>query len=160
MPIKYVTGDATNPTETGRKIIVHVVNNQNRWGRGFVLALSKKWKLAEEMYRKWGKEKVINGNEFKLGNVQFVKVDPEIVIANMVGQHGVETENGVPPVRYDAIRECLRKVCSAAQKNNAVVIGPKFGAGLAGGTWSEIEKTIEDELCSKGVGVTIYELAT
>lgn len=35
---------------------------------------------------------------------------------------------------------------------------PRIGYGLAGGRWEEIEPIILDELVSKGVEVTVYEL--
>ena len=41
--INYVIGDATQPIGDGAKIIVHVCNDIGGWGRGFVLALTKKW---------------------------------------------------------------------------------------------------------------------
>ena len=49
MKIKYVVGDATSPQveENTPFIIVHVCNNKNRWGAGFVKALSSKWKQPE-----------------------------------------------------------------------------------------------------------------
>ena len=44
--IRYVTGDATRPEGEGPKIIVHICNDIGAWGRGFVLALSKRFKEA------------------------------------------------------------------------------------------------------------------
>ncbi len=41
--INYVKGDATAPIGIGNKIIVHICNDIGRWGKGFVMALSKKW---------------------------------------------------------------------------------------------------------------------
>lgn len=53
--IKIVKGDATNPViERGPiAVIPHVCNINGGWGKGFVLALSKKWKKPEQQYRKW-----------------------------------------------------------------------------------------------------------
>ena len=42
--INYLTRDATAPTAIGNKIIVHICNDIGAWGKGFVMALSKKWK--------------------------------------------------------------------------------------------------------------------
>ena len=41
--IKYLKGDATCPQAKGMKIICHVCNDAGGWGKGFVLALSKRW---------------------------------------------------------------------------------------------------------------------
>jgi len=51
-PITYIKGDATNPQAKGTKIIIHICNNLGGWGKGFVLAISKRWKAPEEAYRK------------------------------------------------------------------------------------------------------------
>lgn len=38
----YLKGDATCPQAKGVKIICHVCNDIGGWGKGFVLALSKR----------------------------------------------------------------------------------------------------------------------
>jgi O-acetyl-ADP-ribose deacetylase (regulator of RNase III) len=147
MPIKYIKGDATKPQGDGEKIIAHVCNNKSRWGRGFVLALSKKWKLPEQRYRQLN-----DGDDIPLGTTQFVGVGGGITVANMVAQDGF----GGVAIKYDHLRTCLAKVCEEAKKKKASVHGPKLGAGLSGGKWETIEKIIEEELCNKGIDVTIY----
>ncbi len=51
--IEYVSGDATRPVGDGCKVIVHICNDRGGWGKGFVLALSKRWKQPEAAYRNW-----------------------------------------------------------------------------------------------------------
>ena len=53
MEILYIKGDATAPIGSGVKVITHICNDIGGWGKGFVLALSKKWKMPEEAYRQW-----------------------------------------------------------------------------------------------------------
>lgn len=48
MEILYIKGDATAPIGSGVKVITHICNDIGGWGKGFVLALSKKWKMPEE----------------------------------------------------------------------------------------------------------------
>lgn len=74
MQIKYLKGDATKPIGEGNKVIVHVCNDVGGWGRGFVLALSKRWAEPERKYREWAK----SGDKFELGEVQFVQVEPTV----------------------------------------------------------------------------------
>jgi len=150
--IKYIDGDATEPVGDGKKLIPHVCNDCGGWGAGFVLAISKKWPQVEGEYRKWYK----TGKNFKLGHIQGVKVTDDIAIINMIGQHDTRSHNGVPPVRYGAIRICLQKVSELALKHKASIHAPKFGSDLAGGSWNEIEKIINEELCAKDIDVTIY----
>jgi O-acetyl-ADP-ribose deacetylase (regulator of RNase III) len=146
--IKYVDGDATRPRGEGKKIIVHCCNDIGAFGAGFVLALSRRWKEPEEFYRS------VPVNELKLGNVQIVEVEKDIIVANMIGQHGVGySPDGQPPIRYNAIRTCLTAVNKLAVEIGATVHGPKFGSGLAGGDWKEIEKIIKETVT---VDVTVY----
>jgi hypothetical protein len=107
MEINYTKGDATNPTEKGNKIIVHICNDIGGWGKGFVRAKSKRWKQPEQQYREWFKTK----DYFNLGQVQFVQVEEELWVANLIGQHKInKDENGNAPIRYESILLGLEKV--------------------------------------------------
>ena len=161
MQIKYVKGDATHPVGDGNKLIIHCCNDIGGWGKGFVLALSRRWKLPEIQYRKWFE----NGNHhlatgpFELGEIQNVPVEEGIVVCNMIGQHGIFSNNNSKPIRYNAINSCLRKLSLLVQKDEDKysVHAPRFGAGLAGGEWPLIEKLIEVHLTEKDIPVTIYD---
>jgi O-acetyl-ADP-ribose deacetylase (regulator of RNase III) len=161
--ITYIDGDATNPTGDGHKLIIHCCNDIGGWGRGFVLALSNKWKEPEYWYRKWYEQRALTSRldtnaHFRLGNIQYVPVEKDITVINMIGQKGIKPENGISPIRYDAIRSCLKKVAEFASAiENSTIHAPKFGAGLAGGDWSKIEVLINEEL--KAFSVTIYDFA-
>jgi len=149
----YLIGDATRPVADGPKVIIHIVNTAGRWGAGFVKAISRRWSDPEKRYRKWAKEE-----SFKLGEVQFVQVDHDIWIANMVAQLGIGELNG-PPIRYEALEQCLQKVAIFALEKGATVHAPRIGCGLAGGKWSKVGLLVEYELCNAGVGVFIYDLS-
>jgi O-acetyl-ADP-ribose deacetylase (regulator of RNase III) len=83
--VNYIVGDATNPQTKGNKIIVHVCNDIGGWGKGFVLAISKRWKQPEQQYRAWFKLE----DNFSLGQVQFVQVEEDLWVANLIGQHTI-----------------------------------------------------------------------
>jgi O-acetyl-ADP-ribose deacetylase (regulator of RNase III) len=160
--INYINGDATQPVGEGPKFIVHVCNNVGLWGAGFVLALSRRWAEPEEAYYVMGER----CNGYSLGNVEAVEVDDDLWVINMIGQSGVGSNNGIPPIRYKAIRQCLEQVaemaCSVRFRGvyKAVAVhAPRFGAGLAGGDWNEIEKIINETLIAAGVPVTVYDFA-
>lgn len=157
MDICYLKGDATSPQAKGIKIIAHICNDIGGWGKGFVLAISKRWKEPEQQYRLWHRNKA--KNDFKLGTVQFVKVDDYIYIANMVAQRGIKTGSKGVPIRYDSVREALRKVAIKAKELNASVHMPRIGCGLAGGKWEQIQPIIIDELCSNDIQVFIYDIS-
>lgn len=155
--INYLVGDATRPLTTGNKIIAHICNDIGAWGKGFVLALSKLYPEPERAYRDWYEAR--EQNDFALGAVQFVAVSPEIVIANMIGQHSIRKTGGIPPIRYDAVEKALETVGKTALETNASVHLPRIGCGLAGGFWNKIEPLIEKQICDKGVIVFVYDLA-
>lgn len=53
MNLTYQIGDATQPNGDGPRIIVHVCNDVGGWGKGFVVAVSKRWREPERRYRSW-----------------------------------------------------------------------------------------------------------
>src|SRR5919206_3117257 len=110
--VRFLKGDATSPQAKGVKIIAHVCNDRGKWGKGFVKALSARWAEPEQAYRAWYRGRA--RNDFALGAVQFVQVEPHTWVANMVGQHGVRGGSGPPPIRYEAVGECLAKVAEKA----------------------------------------------
>lgn len=152
--INYLIGDATNPKIKGNKIIVHICNDIGAWGKGFVLAISKRWKLPEKQYKDWFKTK----ENFNLGEVQFVQVEDELWVANLIGQHKIYTDNnGNQPIRYEAVLLGLEKVRQFALDKNATIHMPRIGCGLAGGTWDKIEPLIEESLTSKDIDTYVYD---
>lgn len=155
MEINYIKGDTTNSTTEGNKIIVHVCNDIGGWGKGFVMAISKRWKQPEQQYREWFKTKA----DFNLGQVQFVQVEEQLWVANLIGQHKInKDENGNAPIRYEAILLGLEKVGQFANDQKATVHMPRIGCGLAGGTWDKIEPLIKLSLTTKNIQVTVYDL--
>lgn len=156
----YVVGDATYPRASGNKIVAHVVNDAGRWGAGFVLAISKRWPEPRASYVRWHGWHLRHGDgvpKFGLGEVQFVQVETDTWVANMVAQVGVGELNG-PPIRYDALHECLKKVAEFAKASQASVHAPRIGCGLAGGSWSRVGLLVEQDWCDEGVGTFIYDL--
>ncbi len=153
--ITCLTGDATAPEIKGSKIIAHICNDIGAWGKGFVMAISNRWPEPESKYKEWQKKKEIN--DFDMGAVQFVQVEEDLWVANMVGQHDVQPTEDGPPIRYDAVEECLGKVVDKALSLNATVHMPRIGCGLAGGRWEEIEPIIILQLCSKKIEVYVYD---
>jgi O-acetyl-ADP-ribose deacetylase (regulator of RNase III) len=115
----------------------------------------RRWEQPEAEYRAW--YAAGRAGEFGLGEVQFVQVEPDIWVANMVAQRGVKTGSSGPPIRYKAVALCLGKVGVKAVELGASVHMPRIGCGLAGGEWSRVEPLIEEYLWRRGVAVTVYD---
>ncbi|MFI6034601.1 macro domain-containing protein [Streptomyces sp. NPDC051315] len=153
--ITYVRGDATVPSVKGVKVIAHVCNDIGGWGKGFVVALSRRWPEPEAAYRAWHRNRA--ANDFGLGAVQCVQVEPYVWVANMVGQRGTRTGSKGVPVRYEAIDTALARLAGKAAELDASVHMPRIGCGLAGGKWSRIEPLITERLVKRGITVTVYD---
>ncbi|WP_328931745.1 MULTISPECIES: macro domain-containing protein [unclassified Streptomyces] len=153
--INYVRGDATVPSVKGVKVIAHVCNDIGGWGKGFVLALSRRWPEPEKAYRAWHRDRA--ANDFGLGAVQLVQVERQVWVANMIGQRGIRTGSKGVPVRYDAIDTALTHLAERAAELDASVHMPRIGCGLAGGTWSRVEPLITERLVGRGIAVSVYD---
>lgn len=125
------------------------------WGKGFVLAVSKRWPEPERAYREWHRNRA--KNDFGLGAVQLVQVKPDTHVANMIGQRGTRTGSNGPPVRYEAIERCLVALAGHATKLGASVHMPRIGCGLAGGRWERIEPIVVETLLKHDIRTTVYD---
>ena len=151
--IKYILGDATKPYGEGVKVIAHVCNDMGHWGKGFVMALSKRWEEPKERYIKWYNE----SDKFYLGNIQLVKVEHNIFVANMIGQNGLLSDENKTPFDCDATRQCLSHLREVCMYDNVSVHMPRIGCGLGGAKWECVEKIIVDELCAYNIQVYVYD---
>ena len=158
--INYVKGDATDPKGDGTKVIVHCCNDIGAFGAGFVLAISKKWRVVEESYKAWAKTKQEKNSTFRLGNYQLVETVPgnNILVCNLIGQEGIGRNGPRPPIRYEALREGMESLSiTLPALPNVSVHMPRIGCGLAGGNWDEVESIIKETFCKNGVPVTVYD---
>ncbi|MHB9857791.1 macro domain-containing protein [Streptomyces sp. YIM S03343] len=153
--IAYVRGDATAPAVKGVKVIAHVCNDSGGWGKGFVLALSRRWSAPEADYRAWYRARA--QNDFGLGAVRLVQVEKYVWVANMIGQRGTRTGSKGVPVRYEAIDTALAALADEVIALGASVHMPRIGCGLAGGTWPRVEPLITERLVRRGIAVTVYD---
>jgi len=156
--ILYTTGDATAIPSTGKPVILaHACSNRAFGTTGFSQAISARWLLPSLEYANW---------ERKLGDTQIVQVDDRVRVASMMVHRFMAHPHGkrkpVTPAAtmdYDALRVCLRAVGNEAILTKANVVMPRLGTGNSGGEWSRIEPIIKEELCDRGVQVTVYEMA-
>jgi len=155
-PIHFVRGNALEPRGSGVKIVAHVVNNQTpNWGAGFGRALQQKWPKAQAHFgeifaRTYGS---------KFGLTCLTKVEDEVFAFEMVCQRGYGHSPSTR-LRYEALRNCLMQLRQTAINLYGSVHMPRIGTGEAGGSWGLIENLIIEELCAKGIAVTVYDLPT
>jgi len=153
--IKYLIGDATEPRGNGFRIIAHIVNDKTtNWGRGFPLAVAKKWPNVSADFAEWvGSDR----RNLTLGRSHLTEVSDDLGIFSMVAQSGYgESVNS--RIRYNALRDCLIQLMSDASKSEATIHMPRIGTGYARGNWPLIKGLIEENLIRKGLEVTVYDL--
>jgi len=136
-------------------IIPHVVNSKGAWGAGFVLAVSKAWPEPKKVYNEF--IQTTETEDDRLGIVTFVNVEKNIIVANMCAQT-LGWVDKIPPIRYEALEACLSELRYIAKSLNAIILAPKFGAGLAGGNWSEIEQLITEYFEQDRNDFVVFEL--
>lgn len=156
MTINYLIGDATNPIGSGNKIIAHICNDLGAWGKGFVLAISKKWSQPEKYYKEFKNYKGLILGHTQLIPVQTGEENNLIFVANMIAQHGLRNINNPIPLNYDALTACLTILSSQSEMLTASIHMPRIGCGLAGGNWNKIESIIQKTLFDKEIYV--YDL--
>lgn len=149
--ITYVKGDATDPVGDGPKIIAHITNNRGGWGSGFVVALSRRWKMPENVYR-------LNKLDHVLGCNQYMEVATDLWVANMCAQDGFTSPARVTVVDYEALGVCLKSLARKALAHGLSVHCPRIGCGLGGGDWSQVEQLLNEYVVSNGINVTVYDL--
>ena len=66
---------------------------------GCVLAVSRRWKEPERVYR----QAFTGATPPVLGDVQFVDVGDTLTIANMIAQHGIRRVGGTAPIRQRGV---------------------------------------------------------
>jgi O-acetyl-ADP-ribose deacetylase (regulator of RNase III) len=132
--MKVIKGDLL-AIESG--IICHQVNCKGVMGAGLAKSLRAKYPVCFESYSKY-----CNAGQFKLGMVQFCKVNPQLFICNLAGQNSYGT--GKRQTDYDALVACLTKLHAKSIELGLIPYIPyKMGCGLAGGDWNVVSNLIE-----------------
>ena len=78
-----------------------------------------------------------------------------LYVVNSYTQFGFGSKSKKPPVDYEAIRLCLRKINSIFEGFHIGL--PQIGCGLAGGDWDIVKKIIQEELIDCNVTVVIFK---
>lgn len=154
--INYKKGNCLQDSDE-KRIILHIVNNKGGFGKGFALSVGNKYPIVSNRYKDWYRGSILKSDtNFKLGNIQSVKISSDLTIINMLCQNGYASKlgNGIP-LSYHALKLCLEKV-QFRNKDKIQIWMPKIGSGLAGGNWNTIEKMIESTLIN--TNVTVFEL--
>lgn len=150
--LQHVTGDATFPIGNDNKLLIHVCNNVGKWGKGFVLAISKRWREPEFYFREYYNKKTFSS----LGDNQPIRVEDNLHVVNMIAQNGIYSPDNQHPLNYIMLDHCLQGVAKLANHFDASIHCPKIGSGLANGDWEIIENLLIVNFSHKDIDVTVY----
>lgn len=158
--INYIIGDATNPpvTKGAYSVICHCCNTMGAWGAGFVIPLGNRYPSAKKEYIKFIQKTPLAQ---RLGNVSYVKVTRNIVVANIMGQSRIYRDSeGNIPLNYEALKKGLENVLERFNKYNVpyTIHMPRIGCGLAGGDWNIVENIVKEVFSANDVEVYVYDL--
>lgn len=164
MKFNDIVGDFTDfqvlPHTT--HFVVHVVNTAGFGASGAIVAIKNKFPYAYEQYVQWhdyetGESPIephgfarcldVNNRRWQLGNLQTSRVYRDdnggsIYVCNMLCQKDFGSV-GMPPGRYEATEECLRKLQVCVQHvvdkgKNVSIESCKFGSLRAQLDWDRI----------------------
>ena len=134
-------------------IIIQGCNCFNTFGRGLAKEIKERLPKAYAVDCKTKK-----GDMNKLGNYSTCVINTEegddFMVLNCYTQYMYS--NTEPQIDYEALTLCLRKINH--EFKGAVIGVPLIGAGLAGGDWNIISKTIERELKDMDVTIVKFKL--
>lgn len=147
--ISYKQGNLLEVTEG---IIVHGCNAQGRMGSGVALAVRHKYPGAYEKY-----VQDLQTEAVELGMVSWYRPTSCLYIASAITQYKYGYD-GHKYVNYDALTECFAEVLERAKVEGLDVHMPLIGAGLGGGTWSEISELINSLDPDNKVSMTCWML--
>lgn len=153
MQIETKKGSATSaqPNLQNGVIIAHLCNHVGAWGAGFVLAVNDLSFAAKHAYKALCKD---HNNDVPLGTTQFVEVKPNVWVANMIAQNGVDKTTNPCLVDYKALNECLKTVFErAVMLKCSVQIPSGMGSGLAGGSEQMIHDIIKTRAICNEINV-------
>jgi hypothetical protein len=157
IPGKYreLKGDVTSPHGAG--LILQVVNDVGAYGAGVSGSIGKRWSKVPTEYRRLAQS---GSKEFTLGHVQFIYIDPDFEVANLIAQKGLKAAGNPQPLQYDVFVECLKKVAHYAKdnKHKRIHVPYQIGCGLAGGDWEVVEKMLIDGIVNEGLELVTYRL--
>lgn len=140
--ITHINGNAIYPIGDSIKIICNECNVENYWKTNFGLEINDRWEFFKNICDA--------SNNRLLGNVQFIPVENNIIVANMITYDNCDNVGHDSIFRYAAFRVCLATVNDLAYNTNATIHIPCINPNI----WNNIEKIIKEVI---SVDIFIYD---
>lgn len=150
--IRYVRGDATQPEAKPGDILAHVVPAKVRgWGgRGFAASLRSQRRDVHDQFASWAAS---TGTQLR--TVHWAQAADGLQVASMVAQAGFGSDQKAR-LSLGALHRCLLTVGDRVSVSGGTVHMPLIGTGYGGVRWPVVRDLVLDDLCARGVAVTVY----
>ena len=144
-----------NAKHDGSTVFVpHVCNNIDLFGAGFAGQVGDKFPTVKTNYHLLGK----NFLSKNMGYSQILKTketEPykhKLYFVNMIAQNGIKSRTNPRPLNYYGLVKSMVSISKYMENNtglsnnseNVEIHCPRFGCGLAGGSWDFISDLIDD----------------
>ncbi len=163
-------GNITEPQRTDENEIIlipHIANNIGKMGAGVALAIKNKWPKAYNIYIE--ELKIFDNYRNSLGSINYIEVEKNIYVFNMIAQNGIKNKDDLKPIKYCALIKCMKDTLTVIgmlksnelmfdnKSSKYVIHCPKFGNLRAGGNFEFILELINEIWIENGIDVVIYE---
>lgn len=142
--------------EVTRGIIAHQVNAQGVMGGGIAKSIREKWPRVWDEYSKVVKPNQPDRGFGYMGMVIYVEVEPDLWVANIVGQQFYGRDPMYLYTSYEALEMGFHSVKNFALNHDLDVHYPLIGCGLGNGDWTKVSQIICDRLGT--ITHTLWEL--
>ena len=135
MSIKYRKGTCIKPRKPGHKYIIHALPTKKTWGGKFLNDLTDEYPEAKDAFCRL--------RERKLGTCEFIEIDDDITVVNMIVSQ-IPTPKNIPPIRYEALEKSLREVAEASLVSESSIHMNRLGCDkFHGAEWEKIEPILK-----------------
>ncbi len=129
--------------DVSKGIICHQVNCKNEIGAGVSGAILKKYPMVGDAYHEHFQG--IEDWDNLLGDIQYVKITPDLTVANLFTQcdYGNSAVTGKVYTDVNLLVSALSDVCRQHPESDVYIPG-YIGCALAGANWEEVREKIRN----------------
>ena len=157
--LEFVIGDATRPATpaTGSVLILHVVDDSGRWGKGGLFnALGGLSPLVEAAYTAAGEMDDIHLGDTHVVQLDLTRPDGSAVYVGLMVAQTRDRDGRVTAIQLSMLDKCLTRAAKFALKTHTSVHLPRIGHSTPKFNWYGTERCIRKRLCSRGVPAFVY----
>lgn len=151
--LQYIKNEKIKVLETNKVFILNICNDYGEWNNGFSIALSRKWPQVQVEYNKWYQK---NFN-FLLGETQFIPIDNNTMVTNMLCIHGKRSPFNKTPFQKEMYKECINKILDKFITKDIILEVFKKNYDMEKRDWNIIESVLKEFQNRYNIDIYIIE---